>query len=81
MIVPTEAQDPRRTFTLVGTADFNGGGTAGATLILLDTAEAQEIFLDGEDAFTSVPSRAPTVSPRRSSPPRPPRLHRRASPP
>ena len=54
MIVPTETQDPRRTFTLVGTADFNGGGTAGATLVLLDTAEAQEIFLGGEDAFTSV---------------------------
>ncbi len=53
MIVPTEDKDPRRTFTLVGTADFNGGGTAGATLVLLDTKEAQEIFLDGEDAFTS----------------------------
>ena len=52
LIVPTA--DPRRTFTLVGTADFNGGGTAGATLVLLDTAEAQEIFLDGADAFTSV---------------------------
>ncbi len=54
MIVPTQDQDPRRTFTLVGTADFNGGGTAGATLVLLDTKEAQEIFLDGQDAFTSV---------------------------
>ena len=52
MIVPTAS--PRRTFTLVGTADFNGGGTAGATLVLLDTGEAQEIFLDGADAFTSV---------------------------
>ena len=52
LIVPTT--QPRRTFTLVGTADFNGGGTAGATLLLLDTAEAQEIFLDGEDAFTTV---------------------------
>jgi putative ABC transport system permease protein len=52
MIVPTT--EPRREFTLVGTADFNGGGTAGATLVLLDTAEAQEIFLDGADAFTSV---------------------------
>ncbi len=52
MIVPTA--QPRRTFTLVGTADFNGGGTAGATLVLLDTEEAQEIFLDGNDAFTSV---------------------------
>lgn len=52
MIVPTA--EPKRDFTLVGTADFNGGGTAGATLVLLDTEEAQEIFLDGEDAFTSV---------------------------
>ena len=52
LIVPT--REPRRTFTLVGTADFNGGGTAGATLVLLDTEEAQEIFLDGQDAFTSV---------------------------
>lgn len=52
MIVPTA--QPKRDLTLVGTADFNGGGTAGATLVLLDTAEAQEIFLDGQDAFTSV---------------------------
>src|SRR5687768_4982470 len=52
MIVPTA--EPKRDFTLVGTADFNGGGTAGATLVLLDTEESQEIFLDGEDAFTSV---------------------------
>jgi putative ABC transport system permease protein len=52
LIVPTK--EPKRTFTLVGTADFNGGGTAGATLVLLDTTEAQDIFLDGQDAFTSV---------------------------
>jgi putative ABC transport system permease protein len=54
LIVPTESKDPRRTFTLVGTADFNGGGTAGTTLALLDTQEAQDIFLKGADAFTSV---------------------------
>jgi putative ABC transport system permease protein len=53
LIVPA-GKEPERTFTLVGTADFNGGGTAGATLVLLDTKEAQEIFLDGKDAFTSV---------------------------
>lgn len=53
MGVPT-GREPQRTFTLVGIADFNGGGTAGATLVLLDTAEAQDIFLDGKDAFTSV---------------------------
>ena len=54
MILPTTDADPRATFTLVGTADFNGGGTAGATIVLFDTAEAQEIFLDGADAFTTV---------------------------
>lgn len=53
LIVPT-GKNPERKFTLVGTADFNGGGTAGATLVLLDTSEAQDIFLDGQDAFTSV---------------------------
>ena len=46
--------ESRRTFELVGLADFNGGGTAGATLALLETGEAQEIFLGGADAFTSV---------------------------
>ncbi len=54
LILPTEEADPRSTFTLVGTADFNGGGTAGATIVLFDTAESQRIFLDGADAFTTV---------------------------
>ena len=54
LILPTEEADPRGTFTLVGTADFNGGGTAGATIVLFDTAEAQEIFLGGAEAFTTV---------------------------
>lgn len=43
-----------RQFTLVGTGAFNGGGTAGATLILFQTRTAQELFLGGKDAFTSV---------------------------
>ena len=43
-----------RSARLVGTAEFNGGGTAGATLIIFDTAGAQEIFLGGRDAFTTV---------------------------
>jgi len=37
---------------LVGTADFYGGGTAGATLIIMDTEGAQQIFLRGQDAYT-----------------------------
>jgi putative ABC transport system permease protein len=42
----------RRRATLVGTADFYGGGTAGATLIIMDTEGAQQIFLGGQDAYT-----------------------------
>ncbi len=44
----------RKTFELVGTSNFNGGGTAGATLALLETSAAQEVFLEGQDAFTTV---------------------------
>ncbi|GAA1165388.1 ABC transporter permease [Nocardioides aquiterrae] len=43
-----------RTATLVGTAEFNGGGTAGATLLVFSTRGAQELFLDGADAFNQV---------------------------
>lgn len=43
-----------RSATLVGTAEFNQGGTAGATLIIFDTRGAQEVFLDGKDVFTTI---------------------------
>ncbi|MFT4288317.1 ABC transporter permease [Nocardioides sp.] len=46
--------DPEQTATLVGTAEFNGGGTAGATLLIFDTTAAQRIFLGGANAFTTV---------------------------
>jgi len=42
----------RQKATLVGTADSFGGGTAGATLIIMSTEGAQEVFLGGQDAFT-----------------------------
>ena len=52
-----------RTVTLVGTANFNGGGTAGATLVIFDTKGAQDLFLAGKDAYTSVALQAaPGVS-------------------
>lgn len=44
----------QRKATLVGTAEFNQGGTAGATLIIFDTAGAQKVFLGGRDAYTSI---------------------------
>ncbi len=41
--------------TLVGIADFpDAGSLNGATLASFDTSRAQELFLDGEDAFSSV---------------------------
>ncbi len=50
----TPAGQLERRATLVGTAEFNQGGTAGATLIIFDTPGAQEVFLGGRDAFTTV---------------------------
>jgi putative ABC transport system permease protein len=44
----------RVTLTMAGTAEFNGGGTAGATLLVFSTEGAQHYFLDGRDVFTSV---------------------------
>ncbi|CAI9416971.1 ABC transporter permease [Nocardioides sp. T2.26MG-1] len=46
--------ESERTATLVGTAEFNGGGTAGATLLVFSTEGAQNLFLDGADAFHQV---------------------------
>ncbi|HYH35476.1 MAG TPA: FtsX-like permease family protein [Nocardioides sp.] len=46
-------ENVRKTFTLTGTAEFNGGGTAGAVLLVFSTEGAQELFLEGRDAFTS----------------------------
>ncbi len=41
--------------TLVGIIDFaDGGSLNGATFAAFDTATAQELFLDGEDAFSDV---------------------------
>ena len=41
--------------TLVGLADFRKGGSLnGATLAIFDTPTAQQLFLDGDDAFTDV---------------------------
>ncbi len=44
----------RQTLTMTGTAEFNGGGTAGAILVIFSTEGAQQLFLGGQDAFTSV---------------------------
>lgn len=52
-----------RTATLVGTAEFNGGGTAGATLLVLSTEGAQDLFFQGKDVFNRISlTAAPDVS-------------------
>lgn len=43
-----------QTATLVGIADFNSGGTAGATLLIFSTEGAQRIFLNGHDVFNRI---------------------------
>ncbi|MCL3820364.1 ABC transporter permease [Aeromicrobium wangtongii] len=50
----TTGSTPRVTAELVGYAEFAGGGLAGATLVLFDTRAAQDLFLGGQDAFTSI---------------------------
>ena len=46
--------DLQQKATLVGTAEFNGGGTAGATLLVFSTDGAQQLFLDGKDVFNQI---------------------------
>ncbi|TWG94719.1 putative ABC transport system permease protein [Nocardioides sp. J9] len=43
-----------RTATLVGTAELNGGGTAGATLLVFSTEGAQDLFFQGRDVFNRI---------------------------
>ncbi|UYM07334.1 ABC transporter permease [Solicola gregarius] len=48
---------------LVGLAEFGGGGLAGASLVFFDTSTAQQIFLNGRNAFNTVSvTAAPGVS-------------------
>jgi putative ABC transport system permease protein len=50
----TSGDQPRLSATLVGIAEFGGGGLAGASLVLFDTDTAQKLFLHGKDAYSSV---------------------------
>lgn len=50
----TAGSTPKVSAVLVGYAGFAGGGLAGATLVLFDTSTAQDLFVGGQDAFTSV---------------------------
>ena len=50
----TAGEQPQLSAKLVGIAEFGGGGLAGATLVLFDTLTAQDIFLGGQDVYSSV---------------------------
>lgn len=60
VIPPTTPEDAQgredlvHELTLVGTANFNGGGTAGASLVFFDDEGAQQLFLGGADRYTSI---------------------------
>ncbi|MER6973550.1 FtsX-like permease family protein [Nocardioides sp. NPDC000445] len=55
--------ETRRKVTLTGTASFNGGGTAGAQLLIFSTAGAQSLFTDGKDVYSGISlTAAPGVS-------------------
>lgn len=41
-------------FTVVGTATFGNGSTAGATYVFFTDAMAQQVFLDGADRYTGI---------------------------
>ena len=54
-VVTASPRTPRFTATLVGLMGFpDGGSTNGATIVVLDTETAQDVFLDGQDAFNSI---------------------------
>ncbi len=50
----TAGDQPKLTAELVGLAQFGGGGLAGASLVLFDTKTAQDLFLDGRDAYNTI---------------------------
>ena len=50
----TSGDRPRLSARLVGTVEFSGGGTAGASLTMFDTDVAQRLYLGGKDAFTDI---------------------------
>jgi putative ABC transport system permease protein len=47
----TPGRDPRVSATVVGRFTFNGGSAAGATITLFELSQAQQLLLDGRDAY------------------------------
>ena len=52
--IVTATEQPRLEARLVGTAAFGGSTLVGASVVMFDTAQAQDLFLQGEDAFSQI---------------------------
>lgn len=50
----TSGAQPRVESTLVGTAEFAGTSLVGASVVLMNPRQAQEVYLDGADAWNNV---------------------------
>jgi putative ABC transport system permease protein len=50
----TSGDQPVVSADLVGLADFGGGSLAGASLSIFDTDTAQQLFLQGKEAYTDI---------------------------
>ncbi len=50
----TATEQPRLSARLVGTAAFGGSTLVGSSVVMFDTAQAQELFLQGEDVYSQV---------------------------
>lgn len=50
----TAGEQPQIEGKLVGIVEFAGGGLAGATLVVFDTPRAQELFMNGENAYNTI---------------------------
>ncbi|HET6968409.1 MAG TPA: ABC transporter permease, partial [Ornithinibacter sp.] len=50
----TATEQGRVEATYVGTATFGGSALVGASVVMFDTAKAQELFAGGEDAYSAV---------------------------
>ncbi|MBR7741977.1 FtsX-like permease family protein [Phycicoccus sp. BSK3Z-2] len=54
MPLVTSGTEPRVEVTLVGTAEFGGSSLVGASIVMLDPEQAQDLYLGGADAWSQV---------------------------
>ena len=50
----TATERPRVSARLVGTAAFGGSTLVGSSVVMFDTAQAQQLFMQGKDAYSQV---------------------------